>query len=150
MEEQKEIVELSYNPADKLLTASWTIDFNDSITEDDIKEGFERYLNVLKENHVKAVIMDFFRVRYPITEDLYQWAIEQLVEPTYRQGVVLFAYVAPDDPISRFGFEMYIQELVQSLKKNEQEGGVVKRNIFQTRSQAEQWIRDRLSLLSDN
>ncbi len=154
MTEQKKVVDLSYNSVNKILKASWTIDFEDSVSVEDIKDGFRDYLRAVQDNEVRAVIMDFFSVRYPITEDLYNWAIDNLVKTSYEQGIVVFAYVAPDDPISRFGFDMYIQELILRLKKSDDDiahlAGKVKRNIFQNIYQAEKWVRDRLLLLSDN
>ena len=148
---KEKVVDLSYDADRKILYATWTVDFQSAVDNEQIKEGFARYLHFIESHDVRAVLMDFYKVCYPITEDLYGWAIDNVVRRSYSQGIKIFAYVAPEDPISRFGVDMYIQELVMRLK-NTGLGAKsdIKRNIFQTRSQAEQWINDRLALMSDN
>ncbi len=103
------------------------------IDEEEIKEFLLKYVEAFMHYKTPKVLFDYTRLFMPLTDELSQWIIENVVKKTVANGLKKLAQVYPKDIITKLGLEILVEKTLTDAPGP-------KRMLFEDTDQAYQWL----------
>ncbi len=103
------------------------------ITDDQIKDFLLVYLEAFMKYRPQKVLFDYSQLFLPITDEMTQWVIENIVKKTVANGLMWLAQVYPRDVITKLGLEILVEKTISNAPGP-------KRMLFDDPEQAYQWL----------
>ncbi len=106
--------------------------------DEEYKELISKYLEAFLHYKVEKVLMDLRDFVFPMTDEMEKWTQENISKKTAANGLKYVAYVYPQDIVTKFGLENYVEDMIKEFESN----GPV-RLIFSDYDKAYQWIKSK-------
>jgi len=140
---------IEYEPENQLLKAVFNIGFGE-LDDEGLLELLGNFPKIIQNYSIRGILFDLYNAHFAITQEMYEDLFKTLTENFSVNDIILFAYVMPEDYVSRVGLELFFEKLLgygrKILKKLDKEELFpnVRRGYFDNAQKAYSWLVDKI------
>ncbi|TAE75158.1 MAG: hypothetical protein EAZ85_03005 [Bacteroidetes bacterium] len=121
---------LAFFAEQELIEMTW-LPSTDEMTEEEYKQEFLNYLDIILKVRPKKIIPDTRNMFFPIVPKLQEWTNQVVFPPSLEMGLNKAAFVVSQEMIAQLSIEQTMEE---------HEGVKFVTRYFESKEEAKQWI----------
>lgn len=106
---QNQYATITYDRENNLFLDIWTSETAD-LSEDDFKDIISSWQQLVVEHQVKLALTDMADFQIPLTPELQDWLVEQVLHPTSKHAYSKHAFVIPTEFFAHLSLEQIIED----------------------------------------
>ncbi len=140
---------IEYEHENQLLKAVFNIGFGE-LDDEGLLDLLGNFPKIIEKYSIKGILFDLYKAHFALTQEMYKALFNTLTENFFANDIILFAYIMPEDYVSRVGLELFFGKLLgydkEILKKLGKDTLFphVRRGYFDDNQKAYSWLVDKI------